>query len=115
MPPHEPEFVRLMLRGEKRASRKPRPGAFYGLRAENITSEREYDFTPEAIHRLELRVESGNGDLQVRFRKTEAAIALRAGSNPLVLQPKGRAKSVFIAPLDSSTTFDLEAEIGPPA
>ncbi len=43
----------------------------------------------------------------------ESALALRAGADPLILRPEGRAQSVFIAPLGSSSTFDMNVKVGP--
>ncbi len=92
-------------------AREPRGNSIYGLRAQSVTAEQEFSFTPEVIRELELRVASGDGDLEIVFTRGDSPVVLRAGANPLILTPEKNVEQFFVRPTGSSTKFDASVEV----
>lgn len=108
--PSEPDFAAILLRGEKRASRKPATTNYDTQNAVVLSVETAFDYAPALVWELELRVPSGaTSDALLRFaRRPEKEFRIRAGSDPFKLKPRGDLGSEFrVRPSGSDTTIDL--------
>ncbi len=108
--PSEPDFAAILLRGEKRASRKPSRHNYDTQDNVTLEAEAAFDYAPYLVWELRLRVPSGaTSDALFRFaRRLEKEFRVRAGSDPFKLTPEGTLGSEFrIRPVGADTTIDL--------